>query len=330
MSVTSTIYKNRHPLTPTDPQAPYDFTFVIGSLSQVKVLHVDDDDVETELTVDVDYTVVMNADQVTSPGGTVTYPKTGTVPAGSASLVIRRNVIASQETRFANQGGWFPEVHEAAFDKLTMQVQDILETLTRVPTLPESTALDAVPLQEISAAVANYYLTVNSVGDGLTLSQLGDATALTVSAWITANLLNAADGAAVLAAIGAAATGHNHDGTYVKPDESVDLSVGYPTTTEVLPNTIFSGGEVTPDFELTPLQTLTIISDVEFQLPVKDGVCTIITTNSGAGHAATFVAGYYNLDNSVFDDSDAAVHLLTIIANISQGPDAVYYRWSKA
>ena len=67
-------------------------------------------------------------------GGTVTYPLVGSPLAVGNSITIQRVAPAQQLTSLINQGGFFPDVVEAALDYVTMLVQDNAEAATRALT----------------------------------------------------------------------------------------------------------------------------------------------------------------------------------------------------
>lgn len=82
--------------------------------------------VETVLLLDSDYTVTLNADQNSSPGGTITMlvpPPVGT------TLAATSNVPYLQKTDLTNQGGFYPKVITDALDKLTIHVQQLASKL---------------------------------------------------------------------------------------------------------------------------------------------------------------------------------------------------------
>jgi len=80
--------------------------------------------IETELTLNSDYTVTINGDN----GGTVIM---ATAPSSSYKLIIKRILPLTQETDYV-EGDPFPaESHERALDKLTMITQQLNEQLDR-------------------------------------------------------------------------------------------------------------------------------------------------------------------------------------------------------
>jgi hypothetical protein len=111
----------------------FPFTFKVFSKSDLVVVRAQAG-VETTLTVDSDFTVVLNADQDGSPGGSITL--TAGALAVGYTLIISSNIAETQQTQLTNLGGFYPEVITAALDKLTILVQQQQEKLDRAVTLP--------------------------------------------------------------------------------------------------------------------------------------------------------------------------------------------------
>jgi hypothetical protein len=102
--------------------------------------------VETTLVLNTDYTVTLNADQDSNPGGSVT---TGIALAVNYTLIIASNVAYLQPVDLQNLGGFYPEVINDALDKLTILVQQLQEQVTRSLKLPIS---DPVLVTNIATA----------------------------------------------------------------------------------------------------------------------------------------------------------------------------------
>ena len=65
-------------------------------------------------------------------GGQVTYPLTPVVPlAGGVTVRVGRSVVYEQPDRLGNQGPYLPRIHEGAFDRLEMQIQQLAEQAGR-------------------------------------------------------------------------------------------------------------------------------------------------------------------------------------------------------
>lgn len=97
----------------------FPYTFRILNSSNLTVTRVDLLGVEAVLTLGTDY-IVTGAGSYN--GGAVTLSQA--LPSGY-SLVIVRDLAIVQETDLRNQGTFFAEVHEDAFDYLTMIIQQV-------------------------------------------------------------------------------------------------------------------------------------------------------------------------------------------------------------
>lgn len=89
-----------------------------------------------------DYTVLLNADQDASPGGTVT---TTAVLAVGYTLLISSNVAETQGAVLSNQGGFYPKVVEAALDRAVVLIQQIRYLAQRALRVPEVGVLSELP-----------------------------------------------------------------------------------------------------------------------------------------------------------------------------------------
>ncbi len=124
------------------------FGFRIEDNSQITVFKtLISGDVLT-LNLNTDYTVSgVGSDAGGSISLVVAPPATGEL------IFIRSNFQQTQNTSFDSQGGFFPEVHEAAFDKLTFLVQQMSDGLTKSLRFPESysgSASTVLPAPEAS------------------------------------------------------------------------------------------------------------------------------------------------------------------------------------
>lgn len=114
----------------------FEYDFKIFDKTQLTVLQTDTDGVTTTLAVDSDYTVTNVGED---DGGDIVL----SAPlVADYQLFIRANIPVTQETDFESQGGFFPDVHEDAFDKLTLLIQQNAASLARAVRLSEDLPLD--------------------------------------------------------------------------------------------------------------------------------------------------------------------------------------------
>ncbi len=132
----------------------FSFPFRVFAPSDVVVIQADDTGAETTLIAGQDYTVTLDSSGI---GGVVTL--FSALPSGFI-LSISRSTPINQETDLVNQGAFFAEDHETAFDKLTAICQEMSEVLGRcliVPITGEMTREEMLANLLEVAAKANEY-----------------------------------------------------------------------------------------------------------------------------------------------------------------------------
>ena len=135
MSISSEV-RRAGPYSGNGSTTAFAFAFKVFTTAQVVVTRTVSG-VETTLTLTTDYTVSLNANQNTNPGGTVTML---TAPATGQSLTITSNVANLQPTAIANLGGFYPEVINDSLDRATIQIQQLDERLDRALVIPVSSS----------------------------------------------------------------------------------------------------------------------------------------------------------------------------------------------
>ena len=101
------------------------FSFVAGLATNIAVTYTDPDGNSSILSPS-DYNLVLNppaSGQIWGVGGTVTYPLSGSPIPSDSTLTIQRLMPLTQTTTISNQGTFYPQVVEAALDRLTMLIQ---------------------------------------------------------------------------------------------------------------------------------------------------------------------------------------------------------------
>ena len=112
----------------------YPYTFRIFQKSDLVVQVVDLNENITELILDTDY-IVTGAGGYN--GGNIILSK---ALVSGYQISISRELPVTQETDLRNQGKFFAEVHEDAFDKLTMLIQQVRSWFSLALRKPSSIA----------------------------------------------------------------------------------------------------------------------------------------------------------------------------------------------
>lgn len=116
------------PYVGTGSNSSFPFDFKVFSPADVMVVIADETGQEHTAVITSEYTVTLNPDQDTAPGG---YVVTTSPLAAGRKLGITSAVEAKQLVQLTNLGGFYPEVINAALDRLTILVQQLAEKMTR-------------------------------------------------------------------------------------------------------------------------------------------------------------------------------------------------------
>jgi hypothetical protein len=114
------------------------------------------------LVLTTDYTVSLNADQDSNPGGNVTLLA---VLATGFNMIITSDIANLQPTDLTNQGGFYPEVITDALDRATIQIQQMADELTRSIKIPVTDGLSLDMELPTAAARANSFLAFDATGE---------------------------------------------------------------------------------------------------------------------------------------------------------------------
>lgn len=143
------------PYTGTGATGPFPFSFKIFAVTDVKVVVADLTGAETVLVSG--YTVTANADQVASPGGSVS------ITAGLTTgykLSLTGNLPNDQTLAIPGGGNFNPVAMENALDRLAMQLQQVAEVASRAVVVTATSGQDpasilATLLSSASSAAAS-------------------------------------------------------------------------------------------------------------------------------------------------------------------------------
>lgn len=178
MTVSSTNRKTE-PFIGDGIATEFDFEFRVFSEEDIYAVQtVTATEVETALILNTDYTVDLNDDQDTGPGGSITLT---TAPPTGETLVITSILEYLQSTDITNQGGFYPEVIERALDRLAVYAQQLDEELSR--SLKVSLAENMSGLL-VKSLVPGQVMRFNLAGDGFDTVNFADLTADEINAVI--------------------------------------------------------------------------------------------------------------------------------------------------
>lgn len=187
---------SRNDYTGTGLLATYDYNFRITSAANLLVVVRNLANVETTLAYPADYSVTGVGD---FDGGSITLTA-GNLAVGFA-LTIRDNPALVQTTDIRNQGDFFPEIHEDAFDYAMRAIKSLQDQLNRALMTAETVTLAD---NSLPAPSAGQVLHVKADGSGFEWRNI-TAVNVPVSTFMQP-ILDLANAAAVLSALGAVAS----------------------------------------------------------------------------------------------------------------------------
>jgi len=152
------------PFDGNDSTTTFPFVFKVFAADELVVYLTSTDGVESVLVLDSDYSVTLNGDQSENPGGDIEYPLSGD-PLATGELLTAIGGLPYDQTLDIPDGGNFsPLALENALDRIEMQIQQLVETMTRALILPVSAEDQSF---ELPAGVP--YDLIGWDADGLTL-----------------------------------------------------------------------------------------------------------------------------------------------------------------
>ena len=162
MTISSTV-RIAGPFIGTGTATVFPFAFKVFTATNLQVVRVDTSTgLESTLVLTTDYTVSLNADQDSNPGGNVTLLA---VLATGFNMVITSDIANLQPTDLTNQGGFYPEVITDALDRATIQIQQMADELTRSIKIPVTDGLSLDMELPTAAARANSFLAFDATGE---------------------------------------------------------------------------------------------------------------------------------------------------------------------
>lgn len=117
---------NRMTFNGSGTTGPFTFNFRFFTNSDIQVSKVSTSGVVTHLQETIDYTLTGAGAYA---GGAITL---NVALAVGETLTVTRSTAPLQLTSIRNLGAFFPSIHEDAFDRLTMMIQDIESLLSTI------------------------------------------------------------------------------------------------------------------------------------------------------------------------------------------------------
>jgi hypothetical protein len=195
------------PYTGNGSTTAFPFSFKVFSTAEVTVVQTNLSLIETTLTLGTNYTVALNANQNSNPGGTVNMV---TAPASGFLITLTSSLGYTQTLDLTNQGGFYPSTINDALDRATIQIQQLNEQVGRSVKVNISSSVSPADLINTiisSAASATTSATnaANSASNAATsaTSASGSASSASTSATTATSQASAASTSATNAAASA-------------------------------------------------------------------------------------------------------------------------------
>lgn len=222
------------PYTGNGATTTFPFSFKVFTTSDVLVVRTNLSSVESTLTLGTDYTVTLNSNQNSNPGGTVTLTSALTT---DFLLTLTSQVGYLQPTDLTNQGGFYPTVINDSLDRLTILTQQLDEQVGRAVKTDISSSVTADQLLDsIVADVAAAALSADQAATQATAAA-GSASAASTSASAASTSAGSAAASATAAAAAVAS------GMYsAVQDKSANYTVVAGDAGDLIRVTTTSGG----------------------------------------------------------------------------------------
>lgn len=141
------------PYDGTGAQTAFPFSFKAFDESDVRVVELDvPTNVESDATLNTDYTVALNPDQESTPGGTVNYLA---APSASKKITLIGDLPYEQPTDLPDGGAYRAQQVENALDRLAICMQQLKEITDRCAQVPVSSADASALFESINILAAN-------------------------------------------------------------------------------------------------------------------------------------------------------------------------------
>lgn len=148
MTVSNTVRK-AGPFVGNGVTTAFPFTFKVLAASDLVVTKQTVAGVISVLVLNSNYTVTLNPNQETSPGGSVTYNSL----ALNEKLSITTNISPTQPVDITVGTGFYPPIVEGAFDRAVLLIQQLIERVSRTLRIPvtDTGTINELPVASLRA-----------------------------------------------------------------------------------------------------------------------------------------------------------------------------------
>jgi hypothetical protein len=160
MTVTATA-RRAGPFNGNGVTTAFPFTFKVFSASDLEITYTSAAGIASVITSG--FSVVLNADQDANPGGTITYPLSGSPMASPETLVAIGDLEYEQGTDITNASRFLPQAVEDALDRAVILMQQLKEKLSRALLFSVNDTTTEVEIPQ-AATRAGKYLAFDALG----------------------------------------------------------------------------------------------------------------------------------------------------------------------
>ena len=160
MTIQNTTLRKAGPSQGNGVTTVFPFTLKVFTATDILVTYLSASGVESALLLTTNYTVLLNADQNTSPGGSVTLL---VAPATATYITLTSQLANTQTLSLTNSGGFYPESINNALDRTVIEIQQLAERASRAVTIPKSSTTSTL----LPIPVANNVLAWNNTATAL-------------------------------------------------------------------------------------------------------------------------------------------------------------------
>ena len=268
MTIQNTTLRKAGPSQGNGVTTVFPFTFKVFTATDILVTYLNALGVESVLVLSTDYTVSLNADQNTSPGGSVTLL---VAPATATYITLTSQVTNTQTLALTNSGGFYPQSINDALDRIVIQVQQLAELISRSA---------KAPLSGIGSLTASSLVFgVNSAGTPI-LAQLASISSTAVSTFMN-TLLGLSSASAVKTALSVQSDLQTQANTQVTTTGTSTAYVAVPSPIIATPT---ANTRLRVKFHLASGATPTLtVGSVTAALQQYDSTGTLVVATLGSG-----------------------------------------------